>query len=90
MGIAQEVETALRKMKNNKAAEKDGIQIEFHKNLPDVWRKELVGILNELRDKGELIKGWELACICPIFKAGEDSDVWDYRGVSLLNTGINI
>ena len=41
-------------------------------------------------EKGEIIKGWEISRIFPIFKAGDEDKPRNYRGVSLLNVGYKI
>ena len=85
-----EVKEALQKMRNNKAAGEDGIVVEFLKELPMTWVKELVIILNGIFNTGKLIEGWEVARIYPIHKAGNENEVKNYRGVSLLDVGYKL
>ena len=85
---AWEVKKALGKMKSNKAAGDDGLKIEFMKMLPLNWLVELTKILNGLWNKGEILQGWDTARICPIYKAGNENDASNYRGV--LDTGYKI
>lgn len=84
------MERALGTMKNNKAAGEDGIPAEFLKYLPKVWLKELVGILNDVYKGEGSIEGWGIARIYPIHKGGEEEDVKNYRGVSLLDSGYKL
>lgn len=85
-----EVSRALGKMRSNKAAGEDGITAEFVKGLPVVWINELAGITNEIFKKGELIKGWEVARIYPIYKSADEDEVVNYRGVALLDVGYKL
>lgn len=47
-------------------------------------------MLNELWKVGQLGKNWEFVKICPIFKQGNEEDVSNYRGISLLYMGYKI
>lgn len=85
-----EVKLALKKMKNKKAAGEDGLKVEFLKYLPNIWIKELTGILNGIWEKEDMIKGWEVARIYPIYKAGDEELAENYRGVALLNVGYKL
>lgn len=85
-----EVQKVLKKMKNKKAAGEDGVVVEFLKNMPDIWIRELSKSLNQLRDKGEIIEGWEEARIYPIYKTGEENLTKNYRGVALLDSGYKL
>lgn len=81
---------ALRKMKKGKAAGEDGLVGEFLKYLPGVWLTELTEIINRIFEGEELIKGWEVARICPIYKEGNEGEVKNYRGVALLDVGYKV
>ena len=81
----EEVEEAIKKMKNNKAAGPDGIPAEIfkaggpkltdqvHQLVEKIWQLE--EIPSDLRD----------ALIVTIFKKGDKSDCGNYRGISLLS-----
>lgn len=47
-------------------------------------------IINENFKGSELIKGWEVTRIFPIFKEEIERKVKNYRGVALLDVGYNI
>ena len=47
-------------------------------------------IVDRIWDRGELMKGWEIARIYPIYKAGDEETAINYRGISLLDTGYKI
>lgn len=74
-------------MKTNKAAGEDGLVVEFLKYLPLVWIGELAGILNEVFEKGEILKGWEMSRMYSIHKGGDEDEVKNYKGVALLDVG---
>ena len=81
----EEVEEAISKMKNNKAAGPDGIPAEIfkaggpklaeqvHELIEKIWLQEVSPC--DLRD----------ALIVTIFKKGDKSDCGNYRGISLLS-----
>lgn len=76
----RETEKDLGKMKKGKAAGEDGIVMEFLKYLPGKWIEEIAGIMNGMFKGGDLIKGWEVARIYPIFKEEDEREVKNYRG----------
>ena len=64
--------------------------MEFIKAIPTERIEEMTEIVNRIWDRGELIKGWEIARIYPIYKAGDEETPSNYRGISLLDTGYKI
>lgn len=85
-----EVQRALACMKNGKAAGEDGVTGEFLKYLPRIWVQEIAEILNEIFKGGDFIEGWKVARIFPIHKDGDEEEVKNYRGVSLLDSGYKL
>lgn len=59
-------------MKNRKAAAEDGPTAEFLKEPPPNWITELSQILDEIFYKGQEGRGWEIAGVFPIQKAGDE------------------
>lgn len=55
------------------------------KGLTRGWKKEPVEILNDIMENTKLPQGWELARIFPIYKTGEEDEMENYRGISLLD-----
>lgn len=86
----EEVKKVLRGMKNGKAAGEDGVPIEFLKYLPETWLREVSEILNEIYKGKDMVEGWKVARIFPIHKEGDEEDVKNYRGVSLLDSGYKL
>ena len=78
---AEELIKAVRRIRNKKAPGEDGITAKFIKGLPTEKWAEFRKVLNTIWEKGEMVKGWEISRIFPIFKAG---------GVSLLDVGYKI
>lgn len=85
-----EVRREIRKMKNCKAPGEDRIINEFYKNLPKEAETELANTINNLWRAGELGANWNKGQIFPIFKAGNEKDTQNYRGISLLNGSYKI
>ncbi|XP_015115564.1 uncharacterized protein LOC107040136 [Diachasma alloeum] len=81
---------ALKALKNGKAAGEDEIAGEFLKYLPENWKVELWKVTQKGWETGSLMKGWEVARIFPIHKGGDENDVGNYRGISLLNLGYKL
>ena len=87
---AEELIKAVRGIRNKKAPGEDGITAEFIKGLPTGKWAEFRKVLNTIWEKGEMVKGWEISRIFPIFKAGDEDKPGNYRGVSLLDVGYKI
>lgn len=66
------------------------IIIEFFQALPKEVHQEWTQILNEIWKTGIIPESCKRTIICPIFKAGNEEEVKNYRGVSLLNVGYKI
>ena len=64
--------------------------VEFIKAILKNQRKLLRRSLNKIRNKGELIEGWDIARTYLIYKAGDEDDTAHYRGVSLLDIGYKL
>lgn len=80
----------IKKLKRRKAAGEDGITGEFFKYLPERVQEELRAVINKIWEEGNLPEKWKIARIFPIHKAGDENDVKNYRGISLLNLGYKI
>lgn len=82
-----EVEGAIRLLKDNKAPGTDGIPSEFIKSVNRELAATLKDIFNSLFDLGSFPEQWSTAIIQPIYKnKGDKNDTSSYRGISLLNT----
>lgn len=88
--IVKEVERTLGRIKNGKITGKDGVLIEFIKYLPRILIREVIIILNEIYKEEGIIEAWRTTRIFQICKKGNEEDVKNYRGVSLLNSGYKL
>lgn len=86
----QEVEMAIKELKNRKAPGFDGIPAELYKE----GRKQLIPVLHELMckiwDSESMPDDWCKSIICPIYKKGDKLNCVNYRGISLLCNGYKI
>ena len=80
-----EVEYAIKRMKNGKASGEDEIPIEFIKALEEVGVTWIMRIANEAWRSGRIPHDWSKAVVCPIFKKGDKALCSNYRGISLLS-----
>lgn len=77
---------AINRMKNKRSCGFDGISIKTIKNNIDVFIPILYHIYNLSLDTGEFPESLKIACVIPIYKAGNQSDLNNYRPISLLTT----
>ncbi|KAK9686649.1 hypothetical protein QE152_g37032 [Popillia japonica] len=79
-----DVEDALQKLKNGKAAGEDLIKALQIKYMS--WKgKEMIHRINVPWRTSNIPREWTLAVILPIHKKGESSKCSNYRPISLLN-----
>ena len=85
----EEIEKALREMKNGKAAGPTGVTSELLKAAGSVGLRQLTNIMNE-RLAGEGIPDdWKRSTTVPIYKGkGDAMECGKYRGVRLLEHGM--
>ena len=81
---AEELETAMRSLKDGKATGIDGLPGEFYKTFWRVIGPELRDVLDESIRAGELPLSCRRAIVCLIPKAGDLQFVENWRPVSLL------
>jgi len=80
-----EVVCAINKLSKGKACGTDGILSEMLKTAGYVIVPFLCKLCNNIFDKGIYPKEWTKAIVIPIFKKGDNNDVDNYRGISLLS-----
>lgn len=81
----QDVISAIKKLKNAKAAGPDGFIGEIYKGLENVAVDFLVNLFNNLFDSGVYPEQWTESVIVPLFKKGDKNNPNNYRGISLSN-----
>ncbi|XP_034946482.1 uncharacterized protein [Chelonus insularis] len=79
--FTDELQMALRKLKNNKVVGHDGIAAEFYKMLPRQGKEMLLVAINNIWMSGNMPEKWNVATIVPILKNGDESKVENYRGI---------
>ena len=80
-----EVSSALRKLKNRKAAGPDGIVGELLKVSHEKIIDFLVLFFNTLFDRGIFPDSWCDSITMPLYKKGDINNTNNYRGISLSN-----
>ena len=80
-----EVETALRKVQNGKAAGGDGCINEILKQGGEVMKQSLLILFQKMWEGERIPVDWARGLIVPIFKDGERKNVDNYRGITLLS-----
>ncbi len=81
----EEVEEAIQKMKNNKAAGPDGIPAEIFKAGGPKLAAHVHALIEKIWQQEEIPCDLRDALIVTIFKKGDKSDCGNYRGISLLS-----
>ena len=71
-------------MKCGKAPGKDGITNEIYKYLPSQFLQVLVKFFNQILESGRIPQCWCTDVIVPIPKNGDNLDVNNYKGITLL------
>ncbi|KAL1446132.1 hypothetical protein WDU94_005544 [Cyamophila willieti] len=86
----EEVEKAIKMLKNNKAPGEDGITAEVLKAGGNVTAKEIHKLILEVWENEDLPQEWTEALIIPILKKGDKLNCNNYRGIALLNNTYKI
>ena len=80
-----ELEKALKKLKNNKSPGFDNVINEFLKLTNPLFKTTLLSVFNLLLTHGYFPKAWSIGLIIPIFKKGDPKLSENYRGITLLS-----
>ena len=86
----EEVETAIKRLKNNKAAGADGIAAELFKAGGDSLIRCMHDIITQIWIEEDMPKDWNVSVIRPIHKKGDRMMCANYRDISLINIGYKI
>ena len=81
----EEVEKAVKALKNNKACGWDKIAAETIKNGGNAMNQMLLKISNLAWLKGKNPEDWSKGLITPVFKKGDKLDPANYRAITLLS-----
>jgi hypothetical protein len=85
-----EVVRIISKLKNDCAPGPDNLKVSFFKRNKDTLCKPLASLINLCYETGTFPHRLKEAEICPVFKAGERTDVNCYRPISILNVASKI
>ncbi|BES98510.1 Reverse transcriptase (RNA-dependent DNA polymerase) [Nesidiocoris tenuis] len=86
----EELDKVLRNLKIGKAAGRDMIAYEFLKCLPDWWKSYIVELFNSILQSSTIPTEWAEIKTILLFKKGDERDLNNYRGISLINTTLKI
>jgi hypothetical protein len=81
----EEIEGALKYLKNNKAAGADSIAAKLLKNSGPNLVDALHAVIQQAWTSATLSRSWTEGALCPVYKKGEKLDCKNYRGISLSN-----
>jgi hypothetical protein len=81
----EEIEGALKYLKNNKAASADSISAELLKNGGPNLVDALHAVIQQTWTSETLRRNWTEGVMCPVYKKGDKLDCKNYRGICLLN-----
>lgn len=85
-----EIGKAVIKMKLNKVAGIDGIQMEAWKYEGEEIKKGLKKLLKRIWKEEHISEDWKSNIIVPLYKRGDQEKVGNYRGISLLCSAYKI
>jgi len=86
----EELDIALKKMKNFKAPGNDGLPAYIFKNLPEKAKDLMVKNYNKLLNGETLPDDWKEGTITTLFKKGDRLDIANRRPITLLNNKYKI
>jgi uncharacterized protein YdcH (DUF465 family) len=86
----EELEEAIKKLKNNKAPGAYGITAELFKQGGTELKNRMFRLILRIWVDEELPHDWNFEIICPILKKGDPMACSNYRGILLLNTAYKI
>jgi len=86
----EEMENAVRRLKQKKATGEDRLKNEVWINVDEETKEKLRKIIGKIWNGEKLSRGWKVGIIYPIHKKGNRKEVKNYRGVTLLDTAYKI
>ncbi|PIK47844.1 hypothetical protein BSL78_15289 [Apostichopus japonicus] len=81
----EEVEEAVKKLKNNKACGCDRISAEVLKEGGPLMNRMLLKVINKAWSDREVPEDWSRGLVTPVYKKGDKLDPANYRAIALLS-----
>ncbi len=81
----QEIDAAIKHLKNGKAAGDDNIRSEFLSCAKENIKVVIANLFNKLYESSYFPELWSTGVIVPIYKKGNKSDPGNYRGITLTS-----
>lgn len=85
-----EVDEAIKKLKNGKSPGHDKITAEMFKNMGILGKETLRQIYNKVWNEEKVPSDWTLGVILPIHKKGDRKECNNYRGITILSTAVKV
>jgi hypothetical protein len=85
-----ELNRVLDRLKNRKSSGVDGVQYEFYKGLPPIWREYLRILFNKVMNSERIPAEWSCIKMFCLYKKGDITEPENYRGIALINTVVKI
>lgn len=86
----EEIEKAIKRLKNNKASGADGIPAELLKHGGPTLHQAIHEVIVHVWDREEMPEDWRKGILCPVHKKGDITMCSNYRGITLLSTAYKI
>jgi hypothetical protein len=86
----EEIEGALKYLKNNKAAGVESVAAELLKNGGPNLVDALHALIQQAWTSETLPRSWTEGVLCPVYKKGDKLDCKNYRRICLLNVAYKV
>ena len=80
----QEMSVAIKKIKENKAADESGVIAEYLKALEVEEVEELRGLMNRILNGADIPKGWKESRVKLPHKGGRTDELKNYRPIAII------
>ena len=81
----QEMSVAIKKMKENKAADESGVIAEYLKALEVEEVEKLRGLMNGILNGADIPKEWKESRVKLLHKGGRTDELKNYRPIAIIN-----
>ena len=81
----EELKTAIKMLKKNKAAGHDRISAEILKAVPEKLLSIILKLMNKIKNTCQYPKAWAMGITFLLLKEGDDEDPNNYRAITVTN-----